>query len=175
MAVRFSSAFIINKGGIMSDFSNKYNPKYAKRIGREMIETQALLDNTKLPKYALNKSTQGLYIYNAWQQAQSIWNKEIGNQQDGLTFTTLFRHILSGNTYSKTLGNYEVMEDKQKAIDIARLTEMANTYSEVREHLDNYRNGVITRKELFDEIETFKLSTTYAKENYTSFNKQIVT
>ena len=105
----------------------------------------------------------GLHYGNALRHHQAI-QRRLGYTDNNRAMQMLYAEFNNPVTESdgldldiNTAVNFQVYED------VSRLSAFAESWTEVRMWLNQYQNGHITRKELFDNIAEFKKFGRYAR------------
>lgn len=105
--------------------------------------------------------TYGLYLENAKRQAKKVLQmqgyKEPAEEQIKARInTTIAVNQESGIDRFGTMKNAEEVVDEQTLYDYQRFENMANKYPDVKEKLDQYFNGEISRADFLDWVTWFR-------------------
>ena len=112
-------------------------------------------------KEKYGKKTYGLYLGNAKRQAKKVlqmqgYEEPTEVQIEARINTTIVANQEAGSSKFGTMNKAQEVVDEQTLYDYQRFENMANKYSEVREKLDEYFNGEISRADFLDWITWFR-------------------
>ena len=116
---------------------------------------------TEIFKEKYGTKTYGLYLGNAKRQAKKVlqmqgYEEPTEQQIEARINTTIVANQESGSNRFGTMKKAEEVVDEQTLYDYQRFENMANKYPDVKEKLDQYFNGEISRADFLDWISWFR-------------------
>lgn len=105
--------------------------------------------------------TYGLYLENAKRQAKKVlqmqgYKEPTEVQIEARINTTIVANQESGSDRFGTMKTAEEVVDEQTLYDYQRFEHMADKYPDVKEKLDQYFNGEISRADFLDWVAWFR-------------------
>lgn len=105
--------------------------------------------------------TYGLYLANAKRQAKKVlkmqgYDDPTEEQIEARVNTTIVANQEMESSNFGTMNKAQEVVDEQTLYDYQRFENMANKYPEVKEKLDEYFNGEISRADFLDWITWFR-------------------
>ena len=105
--------------------------------------------------------TYGLYLANAKRQAKKVlkmqgYDNPTEEQIEARVNTTIVANQEIGSSNFGTMKKAQEVVDEQTLYDYQRFENMANKYPDVKEKLDQYFNGEISRADFLDWVTWFR-------------------
>lgn len=115
----------------------------------------------ELFKEKYGTKTYGLYLENAKRQAKKVlkmqgYKDPTEEQIKARVNTTIVANQESGSSEFGTMHKAEDVVNEQTLYDYQRFENMANKYPDVKEKLDQYFNGEISRADFLDWVTWFR-------------------